>query len=174
MRTPRRQRAFTLLELIVVCVLLALLGGGAAAAMGNLARQREGTAARQVQRDLSYARQRAVATGLRTWVVFSPAADRYDLRVESLASPGLAGATPLIDPATNRPFDVRLNLDAYDGVDLAAAAFDAQPSVGFDYLGRPLNSTGAALAAAGSVTLSGGHVVLVQRGSGLSTYTPPP
>lgn len=169
----RRQHGFTLIELLMVCIVGALVAGSVSAAMGGLTRQRQLTAARQVQRDVQYARERALATGLRTWVTFTAASDLYEIRAESLTTPGLASATLITDAATGRTFSVRLNQDQYTGVDLVSATFDGQASVGFDYLGRPLRNTGALLSAAGTITLSGSHVITVTPESGAVTLSAP-
>lgn len=173
MMHARRQRGFTIIELLMVCIVGALIAGSMSAAMGGLTRQRQLTAARQVQRDVQYARERAMATGVRTWVTFTPASDLYEMRAESLASPGLASATLVTDAATGRAFSVRLNQDQYAGVDLVSANFDGQASVGFDYLGRPLRNTGSLLSAPGVVTLSASHVVTIAAESGAVTLTAP-
>ncbi len=166
-------RAFTLIELVVVMLCLAIMSGVVASSMGGVPRQREATAARQMERDLGFARQRAVSTGLRTWIVFSPPSDIYTVLTESLTTPGLANAITLTDPATTGPFIVRLGVDAYAGVDMTAAAFDGAASIGFDYLGRPLSSGATSLVADGSVTLSGGSVVRVAAGTGRISCTTP-
>jgi prepilin-type N-terminal cleavage/methylation domain-containing protein len=162
---------FTLVELIIVCVVLAILSVSVTAAMGNLSGQRRAAAARQLQADLTFARQRAVATSLRTWVVFDTTADTYQVRVESLATPGFAAASVMIDPATRAPFTTRLSAIAPEA-DLTAAAFDSQPAVGFDYLGRPLATSGSLLAAAGTVSMSGGFTITVSPSTGLITLSP--
>ena len=45
--------------------------------------------------------------------------------------------------------------------------------VGFDWLGSPLNGAETSLAATGTVTLTGTHVVNVEVETGLATYVAP-
>jgi hypothetical protein len=55
------RRAFTLMELVVVMVLIAIMAAIAVPAMGNLTSTRTATAARQLARDATFARQQAGA-----------------------------------------------------------------------------------------------------------------
>jgi prepilin-type N-terminal cleavage/methylation domain-containing protein len=171
-RSRRRPRAagFTLIELIVVMVVVAVTAMAAIPAMTNVGSTRRLAAARQVMRDLSYARERALSTGTRTWVVFAVGANTYTVLQENPASPGRAGAAAMTDPnGSGRTYVQRLNTGEFAGVTLASANFDNGNEVGFDWCAKPLNSTQAPLAAAGVVTLTGGTTVTVQPATGLVT-----
>ena len=58
-------------------------------------------------------------------------------------------------------------VEALVGVEIISATFDAGDNVGFDWLGQPLNDTGAELTAAtGTVSLTGGKTVTVVKTTG--------
>lgn len=177
-RTTARARrswtsgGFTLVELVAVLVVTAILAATAVPALGTLADTRRGLAASGLRRDLTLARQRAVATGTRSWVIFDVNAETWSLLVEDPSSPGRAGAVALADPGTGRDHVVQLGAGAFGGVTLASADFDGGVEIGFDWLGRPLNGAESDLAAAGTVTLSGGGQVVVAATTGHVSVTP--
>ncbi|MGQ0627520.1 MAG: GspH/FimT family pseudopilin [Phycisphaerales bacterium] len=165
-------RAFTLVEILVVMLLISVLAVAAAPTLGSIPRQKAAAASRLLMRDLGYARERAMTDGARTWVTVSVASDQYSVLQENPAAPGRAGAATVTDPATRAPFIQRLSVNATAGVDVTAAAFGPSSEVGFDRLGRPLLSTGALMTTTGTITLRGGHVVSVAPGTGRIFYTP--
>ena len=172
-RRLSRGGGFSLIELIAVMIVVGILAAAVAPVLSATASTRAAMAARHLVRDLTFARQRAVATGTRSWVVFDTAADTWSVLAEDPNSPGRINAAVLTDPATSGPFVQSLGVNQFVGVQLVTAAFDGNDEIGFDWLGRPLNQTEAALAAQGSVTLSGSHVVTVEVGSGFVAYAPP-
>jgi len=157
---------FTLIEMIVIIVVAGALSVVAVGSIGGMLRGRQVAAALGVQRDLCYARERAMTTGLRHWVSFSVPAGSYSVLVEPEDGTGYAAASTLIDSATGVGFVVRFAGGPLDGVGLSGASFDGSPVIGFDRMGRPLSVAGGALASAGSVTVSGGHSVTVSPGNG--------
>lgn len=171
-RATEVARAFTFVELMVVLVVGAIIASGVSASLGGLTAQRRTTAARQLQRDLSFARERAIATSLNHWVVLDTASDWYAIRSESSASPGFASAGTILDPATGMPFIVQLNREPFPGVDLAGVTVPAGSAVGFDPRGRPLATSGALLTTAASITFAGSTSVSVEARSGRSSVTP--
>jgi prepilin-type N-terminal cleavage/methylation domain-containing protein len=167
------RRGFTLVELITVAVLTSIMAAVAIPALSSMTRTRHRVAARTVQRDLAFARERALATGTSHWVVFAPAGDTYAVLAEDPGAPGRVGASAIDDPATGRPMLQQLNQGDFAGVDLISALFDGQAEVGFDWLGRPLAVGGGALAGDGVVTLSDGHTVTVSAAGGLTAWSGP-
>ena len=170
---PPRAGGFTILELIVVIVILAVLAAVAVPTVATVGMTRGAAAGRQLLRDLTFARQRAAATGTRSWVVFDVNAETWSVLAENPSLPGRANATVLTDSASGHTFVQQLGTGAFFGVGITSATFDAAAQVGFDWLGRPLNSAETDLTADGVVTLTTGHTVTVLEGSGLATFAAP-
>lgn len=147
---------FTLVELIAVIVVLAVVAVGVTmhtAATSSTARLQ--WAARQVARDISFARERAMNTGTTHWVRFDTANQYYSVLAENPASPGYASAATVTDPATQSPFVTNLNRDNWAGVTVATGGSFSSVSytVGFNKLGRPLITAGTALTTSTGPTL---------------------
>jgi prepilin-type N-terminal cleavage/methylation domain-containing protein len=164
-----RSRGFSLVELIAVTIIAAILAVVAIPSYAAVTASRTAYATRQIIRDIGYARERAVATGTRTWVVFNVGLNRYSILAENPSSPGRSGAIALADPANTAATYLQiLGTAQYSGVTLGAVNFDGGNEVGFDWLGGPLNSSETALAAQGTVSLNGGYSVTVQPLTGLA------
>lgn len=162
-------RGFSLIELVAVTVITGALAAVAIPSFTALAASRTAYGTRQIVRDISYARERAVSTGTRTWVVFNVALNRYSVLAENPASPGRAGAMVLSDPAnTGTTYLQVFGTGAFSGVTINSATFDAGSEIGFDWLGGPLNVSETALAVQGTVTLNSGYSVTVQPLTGLT------
>jgi len=172
-RRPNPGGGFTLIEVIAVLVLTAILAAVAVPSLASIGQTRTALAGTQLLRDVTFARQRAVATGTRAWVEFDPVAESYSLKAENPAMPGRANAAVLTDPGTGRPFIQVLGVDPFPGVGIVSASFDGGTAIGFDWKGRPLDGNELDLDAAGSVTLTGGCIVSVQAGTGHATRSGP-
>ncbi len=175
-RLPRGG-GFSLIELVAVMVVAGILAGVAVVSLSSTRSSRTTIAARQLERDLTFARQRAVATGVRCWVSFDTGANTWSVLSEDSASPGRdPGATVLTDPSTHGPFVHNLNANQFIGVTLGTVDFDGEDWIGFDWLGQPLAKTSElALVAQGFAQLTGGGVtrtVTVEVGTGHVAYTP--
>lgn len=165
--------AFTLVELLVVVVVVAIVSATALPRLASLGTIRCAIAGRVIVRDLSYARERAMDTGTRTWVVFRTSSNSYSVLGEDPANSGRSGAITLTDPAlTGQPYVRYLGVDEFAGVSLTGAVFDSGAEIGFDWCGKPLNNTSTPLLAAGVVTVTGQSstaTVTVRTGTGLAT-----
>lgn len=170
--SPARRAGFTLVELIAVLVIVGIMAGVAVPRLSNLGSSRSAMAGKQLLRDLSFARQRSIATGTVTWVVLDVAAGTWSILAEDPASPGRASATVITDMATNREYTITLGVNGFVGVSISSCDFDGGVEIGFDWLGRPRISDTTALAAQGFVVLSGGQRVNVEATTGLARYVP--
>ena len=72
-RRPRTGGGFSLIELVAVMVIVGILAGAAVVTLSSATDNRATMAAKQLVRDLTFARQRAVATGTPSWIDFDPA-----------------------------------------------------------------------------------------------------
>lgn len=171
----RRQSGggFSLIELLAIIVIVVLLAGVAAPSIAAMSQSRAKMAARHLHRDMTFARQRAIATGTRSWVVFNTGAETWSILAENPSSPGRSNAVVLRDDATNAPFTQTLGVGSFVGVQIVSASFDGNVEVGFDWLGRPLNSSEANLAAQGTVVLTGNNQLTVEVGTGHVRYIAP-
>jgi prepilin-type N-terminal cleavage/methylation domain-containing protein len=164
---------FTLIELIAVIVVLAILAGAAVPTLSIMSSSRSAMAGKQLLRDMTFARQRAVATGTQCWVVLNVNAETWSILSENPLSPGRAGATVITDFATGRPYTITLDVNEFEGVGIASCDFDGGTEVGFDWMGKPLDSGSGALGADGTVNLTGGDQVLVRAHTGYIKYVAP-
>ncbi len=170
--TPSRSAGFTLVELIVVVVVLAILSAAAIPSVGAMRSIRERGATQQLLRDVSFARQRAQATGVTSWVRFSPASSAYSVLAESSPGAGRGTAITITDPATNAPMSVSFSSGDLAGVTLQVAGLTGN-EVGFDRYGRPMLVDTTILTSNATITLSAGPSVTITARSGLVWATFP-
>ena len=135
-------------------VMTGVLGAVALVALGPTKANRVVIAAKNLRRDLTFARQRAVATGVNSWVLFDATENTWTIQAENTAAPGKAGAITIFDSATAAGFVTDLDDAIYAGTDLLAVTIDAGNDIGFDWLGRPLNAAETALAADAVIPIS--------------------
>jgi len=124
---PRSTRpaCFTLVELLVVIVILAVLAAVGVSTLGRTSggRQLEAAATR-IQADLALARQQAIATGSPVTVQFDAASSRYVL--PGVADPDKPGSDYTVDLASP-PYEATIQ----------AVRFGEDEEVIFDAFGRP-------------------------------------
>ncbi|MFT3686441.1 MAG: prepilin-type N-terminal cleavage/methylation domain-containing protein [Phycisphaerales bacterium] len=163
---PSTRPAFTLVELIAVIVVLAVVAVGATLHTASIsATSRLRWASNQVARDLSFARERAMSTGTTHWIRFDTTSQYYAVLADSTTTPGYASATTITDPTNQTPFVTNLNRDNWAGITIAPGGTFSSISytIGFNQLGRPIATSGAA------ITASTGPTLMV---SGTSPRTP--
>lgn len=130
-RSNSRQ-AFTLAEIIVVMVILAI----SAAVVIPYALGTDGfqvsSAARMLTADLEYARDLAITSQTPITVTFTPSGESYTLSNES---------GPLIHPITKTAYTVDFGLQrGFGSVDVVSADFSGNSSVTFNEIGEPDNA----------------------------------
>lgn len=159
--------AFTVIELIAVIVIAAIASVVALPSLAGVTSMRRSVAASQLARDLQYARERAISTGARTWVVLSTSTNSYSVLQESTSNPGRVGAVALSDTSnTGGTFVQRFGTGDYAAVSIQTVAIGTGSEIGFDWMGKPYDSTSTALTTAGVITLSGSKTVTIQPVTG--------
>lgn len=161
------RRGFSLIELIAVIVVMAILSISATMSMSGVAGNRQAAAARQIARDLSWLRERAMTTGRPAWATFNTSTDTYAFLGDVAATPGYANATAITDPATSRAFSQRLNAGDFAGIDMVSAT-DA--AFGFDSRGRPIGTGGALLTTTITVSVTGSRSASVLAQTGKASW----
>ena len=137
-----RSRAFTLVEVLVVLVIIGIAAAIVVPHMLDVGTMSVQAASRAVIADILFAQNEAIARQATRRVVFDLAENRYRLTEGDgtvLPAPSRSGALYEVDFAGDRRFE---------GVTLAAANFDDEAVLSFDALGAP--------AAGGVVDLTAG------------------
>lgn len=174
------RRGFSLVELIVVMVLLAIVSGTAISAMSSTPQTRQRVGARLLVRDLIACRERAMSLGTPAWARFNLGAGST---VDYLSGSTWASATALSETGSGLPMRTRLDTASENsslvGVRLGTVnGSSTTPYImGFDWLGRPTDSSGTLLTSTVTVTVTvtglNSASVVVQPNSGAVTYTLP-
>lgn len=138
-----RMKAFTLLELMVVVVIMAIMGAMIVPMMAGAGEMQALSAARIIATDLQYAQNVAITMQTPVTVQFDASADKYTLSNAS---------GPLKHPMTNKDYVVDFGTgDGFEQLDLASASFDGVDRLIFDELGSP-DAGGSVTVLAGSQT----------------------
>ncbi|MBU4148943.1 MAG: prepilin-type N-terminal cleavage/methylation domain-containing protein [Candidatus Omnitrophica bacterium] len=142
---PNRKNAFTLIELVMVIVIIAVLVAVVSFSSGTL---KLTGVANKLMFDLRYAQQLAISRQVSCGTSFNPAGNSYFVYV------GDTG-TLATNPHTGSNLSIDYDIDSdYSGISLVSTNFGDQ--VSFDAAGAPYGSTGALLATRGIITLQSG------------------
>lgn len=114
----RRERGFTLIELVLVIVILGILGAVVGLNLGGLDDARVDTAARKVIADLRYAQQRAITTQNRHGLTID-SVQLYSIHVDN------AGVDNDIQDPTNLGQPFQVDFDVYQQGQFDQVRFDA-------------------------------------------------
>jgi prepilin-type N-terminal cleavage/methylation domain-containing protein len=179
-RSRRYRRAFTLVEILTVVIILGIV---AAMAVPDVAQQQSLTAtsaSRVVLADLLYAQSQAIATQQTVYVSFSVNADGAGSY--SLCSPL---STVINNPVSQQPYTQLFGLGASDlfpQVSLASVTLDAPSNtvLAFNEIGQPMvcstSGSPVPLANTGSIVLQCGSMSVtlsIEPGTGNLTVSSP-
>jgi len=173
-RPLMRSAGFTLIELIAVMVVVSLLSAVVVPTLSDMTSARQASAGTRLLHDLNQARQITMARGVRTWVTFDTTAESYTLFIEDADNPGRANRSVMDNQVQGGTFTVALNTGLYNGGGIDSVSLNGGAEVGFDYLGRPLDESETLLAANGSVTLVGSHVITITARTGYMSLSSGP
>jgi len=145
------RKGFTLIELVMVIVLIAIIAVVVAPRLGNITSTKTAVFGDKLRADIRYAQSLAMTQNQRFRVYFNSA---------PAPNPGYAvtnnAAALVADPAGGGSLSVTLNAGDYAGITLASP----YTFIEFDSLGRPYDNVGTLLAAAVTLTISPGAVIL--------------
>jgi prepilin-type N-terminal cleavage/methylation domain-containing protein len=158
-----RGRGFTLIEILCVVVIIGLAAGIIIPQISTRDDLRCASAARQLMGDLLYAQSRSIALGKMHYVQFDKAAGTY--RVLDNMSP----ANVINNPLSQQAYTVSIGTGALTNVSINTAAFDGNPTVGFDAMGVPYTWD----ATNGAIALTSGSVIF-KAGKNQKTVTVSP
>jgi prepilin-type N-terminal cleavage/methylation domain-containing protein len=169
----RTKRAFTIIELVAVIVVASILAATVMPAVSRLGTMRESAGAWEIRRQLAYARERAVASGVPVGVRFSQADQTIELRAVSPAG----GVTALIDalgrPEAALPFADRFSSNFIaDAVTVTLPANEDRTTIWFGHTGTPHARTALGVRAGDTsedlrITVGDASTIVVASISGL-------
>lgn len=155
------RRAFTLIELLIVVVLLGIAGMLVVPAMGSVGVLRIQAAVRTLVSDLTFAQGDAIAQQQRRAVVFDVPNNRYTL-VQVVGGQINTDTGALYNPGNNgNRFEISFDDPQFAGATMASANFGsstAPSTLIFDDMGSP------AAAATGDTAGTGGAVRITGQG----------
>lgn len=156
---------FTLIEIIIVVVILALTGMMIVPMINSAGSVQLGTAANVIAADMEYAKSMAISRGQFYSVEFDKTTESYRIKDQAgavISHPVKKGFDYIVDFKN----DGRLNK-----VDISDVSFNGTSEIKFDYLGSPYDGDDSALNS-GVVTLQSGDstiTVVVEPVTGLIT-----
>jgi len=123
------RRAFTLTELIVVVVILAIAAAIVLPSMGDTKKFQAMSAARMISADLEYARDAAITSQVPVTATFNVAGRSYTLSNTSGS---------LIHPMTKKAYTIAFASErGFEQVSIVSASFGGAAAVTFDVTGAP-------------------------------------
>jgi prepilin-type N-terminal cleavage/methylation domain-containing protein len=164
MRDRQIGRAFTLVEILVVVVILGIAAAVVVPQIGTQSDLRAAAAARLIMADLIYAQNRAIATQSKHYVVFNTTAGSQSYRLK------MASGAALVDipqPITKETiYEVKFGQKATPMADISLGTVNIEsfPTIGFDELGVPY-SYNAATSTPTALSTSGGSTIQVKCGT---------
>ncbi len=157
-RSLKRPAGFTLAEILVVVVIIAIAALIAIPSFSSAADMQVRSAANMISADLDYARGLAITHQHPYSVVFAPATESYVIQDSNT---GTAIAHP-VRPSQTFSVDMTANSN-FRSVNLSSANFDGNSdnAITFDYLGSPCSGLDtSAPMNSGRITLTAGDFTL--------------
>jgi prepilin-type N-terminal cleavage/methylation domain-containing protein len=129
----RRRSGFTLIEILIVVVILAIAAMTAIPMMTSAGSVQIRSAANMVAADLEYAKSMAIARGQKFSVVFDKNTDTYSITDQT-------GSVIKHPVKKGSDYIIGFRDKGLDKVDITDVDFDGKSTVKFDYLGSPYNA----------------------------------
>ena len=129
----RRRWAFTIIEILMVVIILAIAAALAIPMLTSADSMQIGSAANMIAADMEYAKSMAITKGQKFSVVFNKTDDSYSIKDQNgsvIRHPVKKGFNYVVSFRT----DSRLSK-----VNIVDVDFDSADKVTFDYLGSPVN-----------------------------------
>lgn len=148
----RQKRAFTLIELVMVMVLIAIMAATVSVVISSYQTQHLRAAVERIANDLRYAKSLALSSSKWTGIAFQASpTNTYNI----YQTDGTTDTKIKFPQYPTQDYIVNLNND-YKGVGISSVNISSGSKVEFDPYGTPYDDkNGSALAATGVITLSG-------------------
>jgi prepilin-type N-terminal cleavage/methylation domain-containing protein len=156
----RTQRAFTLVEILMVVVILGIVAAVIVPQIGQRDDIRLASAARVLIADLAYAQSRAISSQHKHYVLFETA--QYSLRSRSSPSDSLQNLTHPTNPGS---YVTAFNTGPLTGVTIVETDIGGADGLAFDELGSPLaydadTDTSTTLSSPGTIRIQSGDRIM--------------
>lgn len=161
------RRGFTLLEMIMVIVLLAIMGISASTRLENVSDTKAQLTTQKITSDVRYAQMLAIQTQQRTRIAFDLSSVPRTMSLLIEESPG--NWTALKNPLTKADYIVSFNTGDYAGVLLTGVSLNSSNNLVFDSLGRPYDLAGAALNDPASIQFNSNFNLQIESETGKVT-----
>ncbi|MHB8483684.1 MAG: prepilin-type N-terminal cleavage/methylation domain-containing protein [Nitrospiria bacterium] len=137
----KRNQGFTLIELVVVILIVAILAAAAYELLGDTTSTKVYGSARKIQSDIIFAQEQAMTHRIHYRMTFTSSPNGYTVQQCNSQTSPCPGWNNIIDPSTNTsPFTVTLNTGNYSGVSWTSTTFTGY-YLEFNSAGVPLDGS---------------------------------
>jgi type II secretory pathway pseudopilin PulG len=156
-----------MIELVTVIVVLGIMAVVTVGpTLSYLDSMRNRAASGRIVSDIRYMQRMALSSGLRTWVTFAVADNRYQMYMEDRNNLGKANRIAVTDPMYQSTSPIQFGTSPFVNVTIGSASIGGTAELEFDALGKPYNGSGVALSAVATISLSSGVSISIQPVSG--------